>query len=707
MSIAVVSNEDIERRGLVGMEDYLRGIPGVNQVDSGPTSNSIVIRGITTSLDFENVFAGTTVATYFDETPITGAAGLYSGGIDVRPVDMERIEVLRGPQGTTFGNSSLGGAMRLIPARPKLDAFGAKLATAYSNTSRFGGDNTMIQGVVNIPLVTDKLAVRVVGYRYDDSGYLRNIAGIDPATIALADSRGFDVRGYVRDDIGRIRSTGGRFAALWQATDKLDLSLNLLTQKIEMNGYPAADIGTYEQVQFPVDPEWRVRGQVGDAADTNIDLASLVLKYNLDWAELTSVVSWVDGGSAYADDLTESFGYPASGYGPSDFNSFTAETRLASQLEGRWKFLGGLFYENVESHGFFSYPYLGSPETNPLSTDPLGIYDNRRKLDQQAFFGEVSYDLTDKLTATAGARYFKYRHDTRLLVEGAFGGVPFGAGVPNHLSSDENNSSFKANLSYKPTRDALLYASWTEGFRLGRPQTGADLTCDLDNDGIVDGTSISVESTKIVNSDFLESYEIGSKFKLFESRLLFDAAIYHINWDGLPVTQPLPCASATWVANAGKATSDGVELQASLYLVEGLRLDFGGAYNKAQLAEDVPAQGWRDGDRTPGSPKVSANFAAQYDFAVGGHKAFVRADSFYTGEFFGDLKQSPITEAGGYIKVDARAGVTFQKLNVELFVRNLTNEDAFTWRGAFNRNPFGGFRMRPRTVGIQLGYSFE
>ncbi len=169
VSIAVITNQEIERRGLIGMEDYLRSIPGVNEIDNGGRSNAIVIRGITTSPEFENFTnaSGTTVATYFDESPITGAGGIGAGGIDVRPVDIERIEVLRGPQGTAFGNSSLGGTLRIIPVKPKLDRFGGKVAAAYSDTSGTGSDNTMIQGIVNIPLIENKLAIRAVGYRFE------------------------------------------------------------------------------------------------------------------------------------------------------------------------------------------------------------------------------------------------------------------------------------------------------------------------------------------------------------------------------------------------------------------------------------------------------------------------------------------------------------------------------------------------------------
>lgn len=711
VSIAVIGHVDIERRGLIGMEDYLRAIPGANQIDNGALSNAIVIRGITTSPQFENSGsgAGTTVATYFDETPITGAGGIGAGGIDVRPVDIERIEVLRGPQGTAYGSSSLGGTVRLIPAKPQLEEFSARVAAAYSQTDGHGSDNSMMQGVVNMPLVRDKFAVRAVGYRFDESGFYRNVGGEDPALIGTFESFGLGgfVRGYARDDVGRIVSSGGRLATLWQVTDKFNVSVNLLTQEIEQDGGPFSNFGRFEQSSAPVAPPGRLRGEVGMVADTDIDLANLTLNYDLGWAGLTSVVSRVDSGSAYNNDDTLSFGFPASDMSLNGFESLTAEARLASTLEGRFQFLGGVFYEDVEEDAIFTLDWPGAPAPSLFGTHPMYHQSRDRRLDQRAIFGEASYELTDKITATIGGRYFEYDKDERVRTEGGLVAVPIGAGRTQVLQAGESDTSYRASLSYEPTEDSLAYIAWAEGFRLGRPATGLPaVTCDANGDGLVDGTSTTIESTRSIDSDFLENYEIGGKFSIFDRRMVVDAAIYHIKWDGLPIRTLAPCGFS-FTANAGAATSDGVELQASLLVIKGLRLDFGAGYTRAELSEDAPGLGAREGARLPGSPKVNASLAAQYDFNIAGYEAFVRADSFYTEEFYGDLRESPLTKAGSYTKVDARVGVSIRDLNIELFARNVTNEDAFTWRGLSNANSSFGYRLRPRTIGIQLGYSFE
>jgi iron complex outermembrane recepter protein len=710
VSISVITNQDIERRGLSGMEDYLRSTPGVNQIDNGAQSNAIVIRGITTSPQFENFSSGTTVATYFDETPITAAGGLGAGGIDVRPVDIERIEVLRGPQGTTYGSASLGGAVRVIPVKPELDAIGAKFTASYSNTDQAGSDNSTIQGVLNLPLVQSKFGLRAVGYRYDDSGFYENGVGSDPAALTVADRYEFgdDVLGFSQDDVGRMLSTGGRLSALWQATDQLDVSLNFLTQDIEQDGAPVATSGTYVQSRWPVFEPARIRSEEpGETADTRIDLMNAVVNYDLSWATLTATVSNVDSGSGYVTAVVPT--QPLSGTIESDFESVTAETRLISHLGGPLQFIAGLFYEDIDESYEQVSRWMGSTATIPYTpvTDPIGITEQTRQIEQRAFFGEVSYALTPKLTATVGGRFFEYERDETQLAEGGIRRIPLGTGLRTVGHNEESDDSLKANLSFKPTKESLIYASWAEGFRLGRPSAGLPQgACDLNGDGVIDGSNVTIESTRTIDSDFLESYEVGSKVTLFDRRMSLDASAYHIKWDGLPTRTIVPACGFAYTANVGEATSDGVELQARISVVDGLTVDVGGSYNEAELSKAAPALNAPKGAPLPGSPKMSANLAAQYDFQAAGYDAFVRADSLYVGEFYGDLPESPGTLSGDYIKVDARAGISIRNFSVELFVKNLTNEDAYTWRGLTAGTAFFGYRLRPRTTGIQLGYSF-
>lgn len=710
ISIAVIGNQDIERRGLIGMEDYLRSIPGVNQIDMGPQSNSIVVRGITTQVQFENFNGGTTVGTYFDETPITGAAGVGGGGIDIRPVDLERIEVLRGPQGTTYGSASLSGTLRLIPRQPKLDRFVGRLSATYSNTGGFGGDNSILEGIANVPLVENTFGLRAVAYRYDQSGFYENAAGSDPTLLAFTSRFGIAnvIQGYGQDDVGRMLSTGGRLAALWQTTEKLSLSLNFLTQQIEQDGMASAGSGEFEQARMPIAPQARSRGEQGEVNDSDIDLLAMRMTYDLDWAELTVVTSHVESGSNWSLN-SGTLPFPDTSRSQSAFEAFSSEMRLASTADGPLRYLGGVFYEENDDEYFQRNDWPGQLTTNPFGGDPNLRASISRRSEQRAAFGELSYAITNRLAATAGGRYYKYDKSDRSLLDGPLAGVPIGAGTPRSLATSEDGSIFKGSVSYRPSDEAMVYASWAEGFRLGRPDTGVPAAaCDRDADGIVDGTTVSLESTRRVNSDSLENYEVGAKLALFDRRMTVDATVYHIEWNGLPVRTVVgPCGFA-YFPNLGAARSDGVELQVSFLLATGLRIDVGGSYNDAELTEDAPGLGVTAGARLPGSPKVNANLSAQYDFDVVGRRAFVRADSLYAGEFYGDLQETPALAAGGYATIDVSGGVALGAFGVGIFVRNLTDKSAFTYRGNARRprDPDFGSRLRPRTVGLQLTYDF-
>jgi outer membrane receptor protein involved in Fe transport len=251
----------------------------------------------------------------------------------------------------------------------------------------------------------------------------------------------------------------------------------------------------------------------------------------------------------------------------------------------------------------------------------------------------------------------------------------------------------------------LLYASWAEGFRLGRPQPKLPVAvCDQNGDGIIDGQSASIDSTGAVGSDDVTSYEVGTKLAFMDRRMTVDAALFRMEWNNIPVQINPPCGYS-YTTNAGKGRSQGMEVQANLRLTPKVIVNAGGSWIDAELTADVPAQGFSSGDPLPGTPKKSANLGVQYLFNVAGRDAYVRADSIYVGRFWGDIPQSATQVAGDYIKVDAAARMSFGSLAFDLYVHNLTNEDAYISRGV-GAGLLYGYRTRPRTMGFQLAYDF-
>jgi iron complex outermembrane receptor protein len=709
VSISVVTANDIDRRGLFNGEDYLRGIPGASELDS-TRGGMIVIRGMETAPNNQNFFAGSTTATYFGETPTTGSGGVSGNmNVDLKLVDVERVEVLRGPQGTAFGSASIGGAVRTIPVAPKLDDVEAKIVGVYSNTSGTGGDNYTVQAVGNLPLIHDKLAIRVTGYTAQNSGFYRNVAGSTPALLKAATTYGAQAFVTNQDEVGSSYVLGGRVAALFQATDDLKFTLSYLSQKTEIDGFAASTSGGYDQAVLQVAPEHVVRGQKGGVSDMDIDIANATMDYNLGWADLFATYSYLKSGSVFSfPNFTANY-WPVSQWSDNDHRQHTGEVRLSTKFDGPWNFLAGVYAEQLKDEVLYTNFWFGDPSKDffaPGKRD-LGVRPDHRNLRQKAAFGEVSWKLWQDLTLTGGARAYKYDRDIRVDATGVF----YSGGLHVGDDAEASGATYRANLSYKPSDDALLYASFSQGFRPGQLSSGVPPgVCDLNGDGIIDGASATVASTRRLNPDTVNNYELGSKLSLLDRRLTLETDVFRMEWSGVPISVKAapsgPCGNFFYLINATKAQSDGAELQANFQIAKPLRLDVGGSWVHARLTEavtnlTVPIAA---GTRLPGSPEVNANLGLQYGFSIGGHEAFLRADSTYVGTF-----KSALTDtrpfSGGYVKIDVSARVTIQNLSIDLFARNLTNADEFTFGG--DSTGLTGYRLQPRTIGLQLGYTFE
>jgi iron complex outermembrane recepter protein len=716
ISMTAITAEEISQRGMTGAGDYLRGIPGVNQQEQAYQGQAVVIRGLETSFGWQNwVSGGPMSSTYFGETPMTNSAGLLGSSADIKLVDIERVEVLRGPQGTAFGNASMTGAVRLIPVAPNLDAFAAKLAAGYSTTSDTGDDNHSVQAVLNVPLMENRFAVRAVGYRFEESGFYSNRAASNAALrAAVVTPFGVEAFALNRDNVGSSTVLGGRISALFQATDDLRFTLSYLTQKSEINGFPQANTGPYEQSVLAVAPQHIRRGQELGASDSTTDVANALMEYDLGWADLLATYSYIESDSDHTVPLTlpltagavVGIPWPASFHAVDPHREHSAEVRLATKFDGAWNFLAGLFAEDHDDLFETHWLWYGNPR--PLGDAPLNGWD-RRTQKHAAAFGEVSWEFLPRFTLTAGARAYDYERDGHLDEIG-----PLAGGTRSvSMAADASGTTYRANLSFKPSEDSLIYAGWGQGFRLGRPQaTASAVVCDLNNDGFIDGTNISLDSTGEIKPDSVDSYELGGKVTLLDRRLAIDAAIFRMDWVDFPVAAPVPVQQGCGgvFINVGTTRSEGVELQTNFQISDTLRADLGGSYVDARVTEDSPTGTLRVDDRLGGAPRATANFGLQQSFSIAGHSAFVRGDSIYVGPFYGThgarrlFPPNPRSN-GDYIKLDVTAGMAIRQLDINVYVRNLTNEDAFLSGPANPGNPTGT-SLRPRTIGVQLGYSF-
>ena len=716
MSVSVLGTDTIDKRNLVGMGDYLNSLPGISVLDQGPSFTSVVVRGLTIQPQGGDVQSTAITGVYFGETPLSGL-GLWGGSADIKLIDMERVEVLRGPQGTLYGAGAMGGVVRNIPAAPNLDGLEGMLQLDGSNTAEEGGNNYAVNGMINIPLLDNSLALRAVAYHIDNSGYYNNIAADDPVT-----QQGVSDYGAVavnQDDIGNNQTTGARLAALWSPTDELSITLSYLKQDTEQEGWGQADLD--------LDDPWsqrrlRIREQGGaplyfgditqdEGFDDDVEVTNLTLEYDLGWASILSSSSWADETAVQGRDVNSFFidgapGFPFAQWQTYDNSIFSQEIRLVSQLDGPWQYTVGLYYEDNdnsrETHSIYGGEDLDANFRAPGEAF-LGINRTLRNTKQEAIFGEFYYNLTDQVTLTFGARIFEYERADDAEFFDALGntdGVAFEA--------DDQDSSYKVGVEYSPNDDTLLYAMWSEGFRLGFgiPEAGQQTKdfCDVDNDGFYDGSNVST-GARTIDNDFVENFELGSKLSLLNNQLTLNAAVFQMDWDGIPLIQLFNAFCGTTV-NVGKAQSRGIELDSIYAVNESLQLNFSTSYIEAETKEavtsfiDVPS-----GSRLPGSPRFNASAGVEYQFQFGGHEAYLRSDYTYVGGFYNNPQETG-TEAGDYGTLNVKTGVAIDQLELAVYIDNLTNEDDLTWvdgePGLGNR----GNRLQPRTLGFNLGYRF-
>jgi iron complex outermembrane receptor protein len=694
MSAAVISSEVIDLKQLVGMDDYLRTIPSVNFQEYGAGRSSIIIRGISA----DPQFGGGTTGVYIDEVPLSGLGDFETSSPDVKLVDVNRVEILRGPQGTLYGSSSMGGTVRIITEEPRLDEFSGSVAGALSYTDKLGSWNYDAQGIVNIPLKQDVFAIRAAAYYFDNSGYYENVAADDPVKTASAEATGGVVRN--RDDVGSSTYGGGRITALWVPTDPLSIQLMYFGQKTEQEGNPYGDpgFGKFQQSRYT-----RYSTGRGEFNEDDLDVLNLQVEYDFGAMSLLSSTSWNDYRNVEDWDVGRFWTFVYEGEdapiwlrSTTDTDSFVQEARLASQWDRSVNFLAGVFYEDRRARLSQLLEWDGDPAYDPFAGELLYKGNGDNKTRQLAFFGELYWDISDTLTATAGMRHFDYKKTS------VFGGDGFFNGGPSTETgtADESGNNYKLNISYRPNEQSLYYAQWSEGFRLGEPTPGVPDFCDADGDGLVDGLGLPIPTQ--LNSDGLDAWEIGSKLSFMDNRVEVRAAAFYNQWSDFPITLTADCGF--FVAyNAGEAETRGVELEGSAQLSEHWRLDFSVGYLKGELTADAPGLGL-DGDRLPGSPEYTASLGLQYDFLLHSHSSFIRGDLATVGGYYNNLQQDG-PEAGDYTTLNLAGGMQLGHWDLQVFMQNVTNSSAATWISPFTE--YGSaYRLRPRTTGFSLRYAF-
>lgn len=682
LSVHVVTNGELQKLGAQAFADYGRSVPGLTFTDGGTGGEKQAIRGVSLN-PWTEVNPGTAI--HLDEVPITSAGGTTGPPFNPDPalVDIDRIEILRGPQGTLFGAGAMGGAIRIITRAPQLDAFSAEMSGALSATE--GGElGYRLHGVLNKPWNQERAAVRIVAYQSDPGGFIDN-----------------ELIG--RSNVNNRRTRGGRIAATFQLNEDLAITARAAHQDRTSSGlsHEEPGIGKQRQARLPerVEDTW-----------SNF---SVQVNASYDWGHVMSSSSWLDRAADTQADvsffLRVFFGLdnPLSSVNGERIEEFVQEFRLVSpDGDQPLGWLVGGMYQRQDQDIRQDFPSPGFDALTGGLASLFGPGDNlfvRREafsLEQVAAYGELSFDVTDRLRLTAGGRWFDIDRDYAANNRGL---LFLMGSVQEVFSAGETGFIPKLGADYLLNEQTTLYANIAEGFRPGginSPGAVMEPSCAAELEAL--GFTSTPTS---YDSDSLVSYEIGVRATTLDRRHRFAASAFHIDWSDLQTMNFLNCGTG-FFQNAGAATSTGVELDYASRLTESFEYGASATYTQAELSEDVPNLRALDGDRLPGIPRTTASVHATYSFKERGQRQpSIVAVVQHVGASFMDFNEETSRRLPSYTLVDLRFRIDSEPWTVSFFATNIFDERGVVF---VNDNILGEWQTitRPRTVGVGLNWRF-
>jgi outer membrane receptor protein involved in Fe transport len=683
---------------------YVSRVPGLTAIDQGPGRKRYILRGVSNQ---DSNLSQATVSQYVDEVPITNSFGNQP---DPRLTDVERVEVLRGPQGTLFGARAMAGSVRTFTRKPVMDRFEGNAQVTGSYT-KFGGFNANVEAVANLPLVEERLAFRATAFYSHDEGYVDNVFPggtfvAQPGQLppGIPNPRPVTLPPQMEENFSDVTTYGGRGTLRWQASDALRVTVMGLAQIGKVDGVPNYSVQlTGNEADGLITS---ISGNVGN--DDKLFIGSFTAEYALDFADVTALASYakrdnfVLGASNVAGPLLGAGAGSTRTFG-NDIRGWTVESRIASRSEGPWRWLAGVYgFWQDNDGGMREFIGFGQTTTVDLTSDE----DSR----EYAAFGELTYKIIEPFALTAGARYSESRNQlSRFYI------VPPPSERPG-LDPDrplfkEEAVTLKFEASYKASPDVFIYALAAEGFRPGGFNGNAQ-------PGL---NTIPAEFT----SDSLWSYELGAKTTWLDGRLIANGALYHIDWNDIQVLSfiPNPFGPGTqpFTTNASSAVIQGFELELSARLNRSLSVN--GSLNhffKAELEADAPISPTgsvaRAGDQLPYNSKWSFQLGGEYRLPVSpALEGSLRVDWTYAGQRFTSFRpqlasgqvNTAYNDLPGYHTVDVRLGVSADLWRATLFVENIFDARPIINQQNFTPVPVSlRITRKPRTVGLTVRRQF-
>jgi iron complex outermembrane receptor protein len=704
LSVTALDHSSLERLGLTTLKDLAREVPGLTVVSSGPGQNILIMRGISST-------AGTTatVGYYLDDTPIQASsnAALLSarGVVDPALFDLARVEVLRGPQGTLYGSSSMGGTIKYVTTQPDPTQFSATVGTTLSDTDG-GGPNVETTGTLNLPL-NEAMAARVSAFYRHNDGFIDRYP-IDPNNyLAVNPAGGID------RNVNTENTAGVRAVVRIDATPTLSITPSVIFQQERLGGPFNFDSpqGSFDKLI-----------QARDTAEPTTQktwIGNITVRKTLSVGELMSSTSYYDRDIELNEDTSnvlyfffspvpQSFVYPVPMHGDYRNKEWTQEGRFTSTFQGPLQVTGGLFYHYVSAPLQSYIP--DTPGYQAAFGDPFGgeiIYQGVRhaSLREYAAYGEASYDFADILKVTAGVRAFKVDQTFYQTGDGVLNGGP----SVNGSTSSDHGANPKVTLSHEFSPNDMAYFTASKGYRPGGPNNPAPASvCGAD----VAALGLSQSQLTKYGSDHLWNFELGAKTRWLDRRLTVNGAVYYIDWTAVQQQIVLQCGFNI-TANFGKATSKGGELEVTYVPVDGLTFTASGSYTDATLGNAIPGSDAERGDRLTDVPRWTAAVSGQYERPL-----FTRMSGFLRVDFTDRDganalydRTSPYYHYDGFALTNIRIGLESQdSWKASLFLNNAFNKIGETALPVAIAADLPTTRRiavnTPRTVGILLQYAF-
>ena len=752
MAISAVNVDQIDKAGQGNLSDLSKFTPSLSITEGAPGFNKFDMRGLSTgAYRTSDTSDRSLVAVYLDDTPIS----LQGQTPDLKVYDLDRVEILRGPQGTLYGAGSMAGTVRFVTAKPSMTSFFGT-AEAGTSTTEHGSGSYNFRVMANMPIIADQLAVRLTAYQGEDGGFIDNIG----------------VRN--KQDANLNQTTQARASVRWTPNEKLTVDASATYEQSHAHGLNSGLSGL---------PAYTTSSNSPEGTRDSFQLYTVGFDYDLGFADLvsTSAYTWRRIGfnaspepqigyffqdytgltpsptnyplfkapASYNQQITNSI--PAEMYTINNkVHDFMQEIRLVSKNDGPVKWTAGIFYEKQQRHLFqdiptpgfdklsyenyfygpFSTPdHLYNSQTVDAAFHPDDIFSGLQNQSEHQFavFTDDTWHVTPKLDLTVGIRYFDFSEKYFLFEGGVYGVINH---VPLTLNASQKASGTnpRVNVAYHVDDDFMVYAEAAKGFRYG----GANQPVPLGTSGIAGQCTQNLASYGYTQApltfgpDHLWNYSVGEKARLAGGRLTVNADAYFIDWQDVQTRLLLNC-SYFFTANKGAIQSKGIELESSFKLTDEITLNGSAAYNNSQANGNIPTVGAFDGDKTPYFPDWTASASIFYDRPLSTGTLHLQASYQYRGEEQTTFDPSATTIVGGVLtktgpsagfavipasnNVSASLAYDIGRYEFGVFGNNLTDGVKVTdiGRATYYKIYQAGDRVtyaRPRTIGVRVKATF-